>query len=530
MESVTTEQKKSPPPLFKAARAGSAIGLSTFAALIAGFLLQLSIAYKFGAGSGTDAYFMAQGTSELLAKILLGGSITSVFLPIFVEYLQGNQQERAWRLGNNLFHVSALAFVIVLTVLEIFTDQIVYFIAPGFSTETHVITVFLLRLMLPAFFFTMLMDLAASILNSLHVFGVPAFCRLVSPLISFVLVITLANRFGIYTLGFGTLIGGTIQLAIVLYALKGVGFKYRPILSLTDPDLRRVFVLVSPFILSILAAQAAGVVYRIIVSHFPEGSLSAIKFGDKLSQMTNSLFLTNIVTVSFPAFSRAVASGIQEEIVKTTKQAFRIMIFFGIPLTIGIILLRTNVVRVLYQRGSFTAEDAGMTSAVLGILLFGLLANGLSSLLGHLALAMKVTRVSVIVTIATQILSIGLFAFLGPRFGIKGLAMGSAISPFILVTLYAIALTKRIPTLWKIFADLSLIKIFICGVTLFVGSYAARQVTTEYFPGLFGDLFTIACTALLGLTAYLATAFTLRVPELNTMKEIMYYAIKKKTS
>ena len=528
--SLTAEQKNTPPPLFKAVKAGSAIGISTIAALLAGFLLQLSIAYKFGAGGSTDAYFMAQGTSELLVKILLGGSITSVFLPIFVEYLIGGQQERAWRLANNLFNVSAVIFAIALFVLEIFTDKLVFFIAPGFSLEIHNLTVGILRIMLPAFFFTMLLDLGAAMLNSLRVFGLPAAARIISPLVSFFLVITLADKYGIIVLAFGALIGGALQLLLILLALKSVGVPYRPTLSFNDPDLLRVLWLVSPFILSILAAQGAGIIYRILVSHFPVGSLSALKFGDKLSQMTNSLFLTNIVVVSFPAFSRAIATGVEKEIVKTVKQAFRFMVFFGIPLTIGIVLLRTNVVRLLYQRGSFTPEDTGMTAAVLGILLIGLLANGLSSLLGHLALALKVTKISVTVTIITQVITSGLFFLFAPQMGAKGLALGSAISPFILTSLYALALTRKIPHLWTIFTDSSLFKIFISGAALFAGTYFGRNFFSQFAHGLTNDIITIIGSTVFGLSAYLIIAYILKVPELNTIQEIMYYAIKKKKS
>lgn len=519
-----------PPPLFRAARAGSAIGASTVMALIAGFLLQLSIAYKFGAGGSTDAYFMAQGTSELLAKILLGGSITSVFLPIFVEYLTGGQQERAWHLANNLFNVSALIFVFLLIVFEFFAGPIVAFIAPGFSPEIHNLTVLMLRIMLPAFFFTMLLELGSAMLNSLRIFGIPALARLIAPLLTFILVVSFADKAGVLILGIGYLAGGALQLALVLWALKRENVPYRFTMSFADPDLIRVLKLVSPFILSIFAAQFAGIVYRIMVSHFEPGSLSAIKFGDKISQMTNSLFLANIVVVSFPAFSRAVASKMESEIIKTAKQALRMMVYFGIPLTIGIILLRSNVIRVLYERGSFTPEDTEATSAVLGILLFGLLANSLSSLLGHLALALKVTKVSVTVTIITQIITSALFYLLAPQYGIKGLAMGSAISPFILTTLYAIALSKKLPHLWTIFTDLYFVKILFCGVALFAGAYAGRNFFSQFSHGLTNDIFTIIGTAISGVVLYLLSSYFLRVPELHAIKDVVYYAIKKKKS
>lgn len=516
------------PPFFRAARAVSAIGMSTVAALLAGFFLQLTIAYKFGASGRTDAFFMAQGTSELLAKILLGGSITSVFLPVFVEYLSNNQNERAWNLANNLFHVAAVIFTVLLVILEIFTNQLVFLIAPGFSPEIHGLTVLLLRIILPAFFFTMLVDLGAAILNSLRVFGWPAISRLLTPLISLVLVVIFADRLGIITLAFGALAGGSLQLLLIVYSLKRAGFQYRFKLSIEDPDLKRVLFLVTPFIFSILAAQGAGIIYRILASHLPAGSLSAIKFGDKISQMTTALFLANIVTVSFPAFSRAVATNSRLEIIKNVRQAFRAIVFFAVPLTLGVILLREQVIRLLYERGSFTADDTGKTALVLGILLCGLLANSLSSLFGHLALALKATRVSVFSTIVTQIMTSALFLFLAPRLGIVGLALGSAISPFILVSFYIYFLNKRIPQLWHIFLDSNIYKIISCGIALFLAVYSTRGLIEKIGgPTSVQDVTTVILGAMAGSLAYACLAFILKIPELSAMKEIVYYAIKR---
>lgn len=523
-----TETTTKVPPLLKAAKAGSAIWTSTVFALIAGFLLQLTIAFKFGQSGGTDAYFMAQGVSELISKILLGGSITSVFLPVFVEYLTKNEEERAWKLANNLFHVSAVIFAVILLVMEIFTDQIVYFIAPGFSFAVHQTTVTILRIMLPAFFFTMLTDLAIAVLNSLRVFGLPAASRLITPLISFLLVLLLADKYGIVVLGFGMLLGGTIQLALVSLVLARSGFKYRLMLSFTEPDLIRVFSLVAPFILSILFSQAAGIVYRMVASHFPEGSLSALKFGDKISQLTNALFLANIVTVAFPAFSRAVAGANESEIIGKLKQGFRIMVYFGIPITLGVVLLRQPFIALLYQRGSFTPEDTYATSTVLGIIIMSMLANGVSSLLGHLALAMKATKVSVQVTILTQIITTILFVILGPKYGIKGLALGSAISPFILTFFYTFFLSRRLPNLWKIFADKFLIKVAISGLALYAAIVFMRQISYPLEGNPHNFILIFACAAA-GLIAYIAASFALSIPEVHTIKDIVYHLIKKKS-
>lgn len=518
------------PPLFRAARAGSLIGLSTIGALVVGFFLQLAIAYRFGASGNTDAFFMAQGTSELLAKILLGGSLASVFLPMFVEHLTHNRPEQAWKLANHLLHLAAVVAAIVLGLLALFTDQIVSFIAPGFSPEVHLTTVRLLRIMLPGFFFLLLSDLLIAILHSFRVFGIPAATRVIPPAVTLACVLLLAPRYGVTTLAIGTLLGATINIVLLCIALLRAGYVYEPVFSLRDPDVRRVIRLVAPFVLSILAAQGAGIIYRILVSHFPEGSLSALKFGEKIFQMTNTLFLSSITTVAFPAFSRAVAARAWDEVRSTMRQAIRVMAFFGVPLMIGIILLRTPLVRLLYERGSFTPEDTAATAAVLGLFLIGLIANGVSSLLGHLALALKVTRVSVLATIGAQICSIILFLILAPRMGIRGLALASALSPFVLTTLYVVFLRRQVKGLMH--------AIFDPGLLAFVGSGAALGIAIilvkRFLPlpasqGL-ADAALVVTSAFAGSMIYLLISKFLKIPEIRNAQEIVYYALRRHRS
>jgi putative peptidoglycan lipid II flippase len=409
----------------------------------------------------------------------------------------------------------------------LFTDQLVSVIAPGFPAATHDTTVRLLRIMLPAFFFAMLTDLAIAILHSFRVFGIPSISRLIVPLLSLLLVLTAAERYGIVVLAVGTLLGATVQIMLIFRALFRSGFRYTPALSFRDADVRRVLSLVAPFALSVLAAQGAGVVYRILVSHFPEGSLSVLKFGEKIFQMTNTLFLSSITTVVFPALSRAVAERAWEETRKTMRQAVRLMVFFGVPLTVGMMFLREPLVRLLYERGSFTAEDTAVTAAVLGLLLLGLVANGIGSLLGHLALALKATRISVFATIGTQLASILLFFLLASRLGIRGFALASAISPFILVALYMVLLRKQVARVWNILADPTLLKFIVSGVALSVGVAVGTRLTGGGGDHSLPDIVILTVSAGLGSLAYIGSAWALGIPEIRIVREIVYYALRR---
>jgi putative peptidoglycan lipid II flippase len=406
----------------------------------------------------------------------------------------------------------------------------VSFIAPGFSPEIHLTTVHLLRIMLPGFFFLLLSDLLIAILHSFRIFGIPAATRVIPPAVTLACVLLLAPRYGVTTLAIGTLLGATINMALLCIALIRAGYVYEPVFSLRDPDVRRVIRLVAPFVLSVLAAQGAGIIYRMIVSHFPEGSLSALKFGEKIFQVTNTLFLGSITTIAFPAFSRAVAARAWDEVRSTMRQAIRVMAFFGVPLMISIALLRTPLVRLLYERGSFTPEDTAATAAVLGLFLIGLIANGVSSLLGHLALALKVTRTSVLVTIGAQICSIAMFMLFAPRMGIRGLALASALGPFVLTLLYLIALRPRITGLVR--------SVFNPGLFSFATSGAALAVTLmlvkRFLPlpesSRSADELLVIVSAILGSLTYLLLSKLLKIPEVRNAEEIVYYALRRRRS
>ncbi|TSC63674.1 MAG: virulence factor, partial [Parcubacteria group bacterium Gr01-1014_106] len=268
------------PTLAHAARSGTAIGIAQVFSYAASFALSLAIAATFGAGRTTDAYFMATSTAELLAKILLGGAVTSVLLPYFVAYLAKGNPARAWALFSSLFSLAVVAFLVFGTTLQVFANGLVAFIAPGFSEETRLLTIVLLRLVFPAYLLSFLADLAMVPLHAQGRFGLPALSRLVVPVITLLAFLAFAGRIGISVLAIGTLIGTAVQLVLLLLALSRVG--YTPTTRLWNPDLKRILFLTLPFILSILAAQGAGIVYRIFVSMEPEGSLASLKFSERI--------------------------------------------------------------------------------------------------------------------------------------------------------------------------------------------------------------------------------------------------------
>ncbi|TSC72497.1 MAG: virulence factor [Parcubacteria group bacterium Gr01-1014_38] len=508
------------PALSHAARSGTAIGAAQLLSYGASFLLNIAIAATFGAARTTDAYFMATSTAELLAKILLGGALTSVLLPLFVEHLAKNDARRAWALFSSLLSLAVIAFFVLGSILQVFAEPLVTFLAPGFSGETRSLTTLLLRLVFPAYLLSFLADLAMVPLHAQRRFGLPALSRLVVPTITLLALLTLAGHVGIRVLVWGTFSGTVVQLSILLIALRRFGYVPTFLPHVKNPDVRRALLLTLPFVLSILAAHGAGIVYRILVSLEPEGSLASLKFGERIFQMANVLFIGTIVQVAFPAFARAVSTS-PEEAQQRLQTAIRLVTFVGIPLTIGLILLRTPLVRVLYERGAFTAEDTAATAALVPFFVLGLLGNGWSSLLGHFVLAFQETRMAVAVSVALQAVAAACFVLLVPPLGVTGLALVSGLGPFVLTALYLWVFRHRTPRPGTLFFNARTFRLILAGGICALAVTAIRVLAQSFPLTKARDASMLIAAGAFGGTAYVLAAWLLRVPETGIVLRLL---------
>lgn len=511
--SEVTEQQQT-------ARTAGGIGMIAFMGAIIGFFLQLTVAYFFGASQSTDAYFMALSTSELLGRILLGGSVTALFLPIFVDKLVAGKREEAWQLALNLLHVSAVLMSILLLALAFFTEPFVHFIAPGFDAETTALTVRILRVLLPAFLFYFLSDLGVAILHSLKMFWVPAIIRIIAPLFPIITLLLWAESLGIYSLALGTLLSAAVQFCFLFYILKREKFKYRFVFNLSDPTLRKLFNLVYPFIFSALVTQGAGIVYRILVSDLTPGSLSALRYAEKITQLITIIFLNSVTMVIYPLLSEKVSRRDYSGVRDTVAAAIRLTTFVCVPIIIGIVILRENVIVFIYGYGSFSAEAIELTSAALLFLVIGLATNAISSILGHATLALQKSRASVAVTIISNAIAIYLFVLLVPRMAHAGLALASSLVPLSSVVLYFLYLNRYVHNLKSVFWHTTYLKIMVLSVVLAAVLYMSTTYTNALELSAVANAVTLGILSLLGASVYFGGAKMWHVPEMQDVLTI----------
>ncbi|HSX24657.1 MAG TPA: lipid II flippase MurJ, partial [Candidatus Andersenbacteria bacterium] len=193
-----------------------------------------------------------------------------------------------------------------------------------------------------------------------------------------------------------------------------------------------------------------------------------------------------------------------------------------LPLIITVALLRDPIVSFIYQHGSFSSQDAYLTSLALLYLVLGLTTTGISSILGHAILALQETRAAVAITIASQAVAIALFVLLVPRMGMAGLALASSLVPLSSALLYYLYLTRFVPNLYAIFTHTAYLKIAIitcisCGAVFLIRPYVAINPLIE-----------ILIPLVTGIILYSILAYVWKLEEMHEVLEIIQMKVNKK--
>lgn len=403
------------------------IGIGGFSSRLLGLLRDRLLAGNFGAGRDLDIYYAAFRLPDFIYSILILGAISAVFIPIFAS-LETKEEK-------NTFASSALNIIIILIggialILFLFTPFLIRIIAPGFNLEDRTVTVFLTRIMLLQPILLAISNTITSILQGFNRFFATAIAPSFYNLGIIIGILLFVPIFGLKGLAYGVVLGSLLHLAIQLPALSRAGFSWQPIVTITK-DIKKLFLLMGPRVLGIASDQINLIVITAVASTLSLGSISIFNLAQNIQATPVGIIGIAIATAVFPTLSfaywrngnnsRQDQNVKKEEFSKTFCQAFRLVLFFSIPLSILFILLRAQIVRVILGSGLFNWQDTRLTAAALGIFGLSVFAQSLIPLLAKAFYSMHNTKTPVFigilmmgVNITLALLFVKLLAFQTP--------------------------------------------------------------------------------------------------------------------
>jgi len=391
------------------ARAAGTVMFALALSMLIGLFRRVLMADAFGTSLEIEAFAAANRVSETLFNLVAGGALASAFIPTYTTLLTKNEISGAWKLASAVGNLITIVVIVASIIAAIFAPAIVrYFLAPGFGDNPYKeqLTISLLRLMLPSAVIFSVSGLIMGILNSHQKFFIPALAPSMYSVGMIMGILFLAPRSGIYGLAWGVLLGSALHLAIQIPTLIRLGGRYVASLGLDFPPVRETFRLMIPRLIGVGIVQINFWVNVWLASFMVEGSVNGLNFAFAIMLMPQSIIAQSIAIAAMPTFSAQVAKNQIGEMRKSLVDSLRWVLLFTIPATIGLVVFRTELVEIIYERGEFTQFSTILVAWALLWYGLGLVPHSVVEIVSRAFYSLHDTKTPVAVGIAAMTLNV----------------------------------------------------------------------------------------------------------------------------
>lgn len=390
-------------------------------AKIIGLAKEMAVASTFGIGPAIDAYLFLFNILSTPVSIWYG-TIFATLVPALIR-MQRQSPERAERFRSEFLAFSMVAGIVagMMTGLGLYA-----FIKAGISgLDTRAVgdaqtMLPWLWVIVPCLFVA---QYGASCLmarnlhgNSLYE-GAPALAILVGILVFPKTIATLA---------IATVVGAVLQLVITLRAMRRSG----DLAGIALRHTRGVWKGFWPGFAVMAAVQglqsASPVIDQLIAAQLPTGSLSTFGYALRVQGLFLTLIALAVPRVLLPALT-AIADGRADEKQRFVRRWALFLGGAGVAAAGAISLLSTPIVRVLFQRGSFTPADTDAVAALLVVMIWQLPFYTLALLFSQHSISDGRYRSIAAVTVAMLAVKLTGGLALVWQFGLLGLAASGVV-------------------------------------------------------------------------------------------------------
>lgn len=516
------------------AAAAILVGVFSLVSRVLGIFRDRILAGEFGAGPILDAYYSAFRVPDLIYNLLILGALSAGFIPVFSSlikkmkcdedfyfcYSQGENKE-GWNLVNNILNILIIVLSFLSVLGFIFSPSLVSLISPGFSDELKETTTLLTRIMFLSPIFLGISSLLGGVLQTFKNFLIFSLAPVFYNLGIIVGAIFLFPIFGVAGLAWGVVLGAFLHMIIQIPPVRILGFRWRPFINLKNRELRIIFAMMVPRTLALATSQINLLVITIIASTLTSGSLAIFNLANNLQSFPIGIFGVSFAIAAFPALSAAAFNN--EKLINNFSYALRQILFFIIPSTVLLIVLRAQIIRVVLGTGEFTWRDTILTVDTLGFFALSLFAQATTPLLSRVFYARHNSKTPFYVGLFVVIVNIFLSLFFGKRMGVAGLALAFSLASILKFVLLWMWLYFDIGELDQKKIINSVIKFSVAGLTAGFFAQISKSVIWPIIDMTkFWGVFTQGAVAgIVGLTVYFLLCYIMKSEEMLEFVQII---------
>lgn len=495
------------------------IAFMGLASRLLGLVRDRIFADKFGAGDITDIYNAAFKVPDLIYSLLVLGALSAAFVPVFTSLTARKKENQAWNLVNVMISVGVVVLAVVSIIIFIFAPQLVSLITFGYSADKQAAVAELTRIMLLSPIILGISGIIGGVLNSFKRF----FFYSLAPVFYNLGIICGAYYFydfwGTKGLAVGVILGAVMHLLVQIPMARSCGFKFEFLFTPQNKYFLRVIKLMIPRSLGLAITQINLLVVTILSSTLGTGSLAVFTFANNLQSVPLGLFGISFAVAAFPTLSCLWSQGHKNQFRTRFANTLSKILFFIIPTSALIFVLRAQIVRVVLGTGSFDWEDTVLTLQALGIFTVSLWAQACIPLLARAFYVIHDTKTPFFIGLFSEAVNVGLALLLIKEFGILGLVAAFSASTIVNAVALGLILRFKIGGLAEHKITKEAIKVAAATTIMVLTVQVVKEIVgddlfgpTHTFLGVFAQLFISILQG--GLMFYLA-ARALNIKQMN---------------
>jgi len=500
--------------------AAAMVGIFSFASRLVGFVRDRILAGTFGAGDVLDAYYAAFKIPDFMFGLLVVGSLSASFIPLFNKYYaHAFERKKAWEFSNNFLHLVAVFVGGVSLLLALFAPFFSSLIAPGFSPEKQELVMVFFRIMLLAQVLLACSMVFGSVLQSLKRFTLYALAPILYNVGIIIGAVWFVDWWGPVGLAWGVVCGALLHLIIQIIGVYGAGYRYQWMCRFRDRDTQEALRLTGPRMLGIAVQQIMFVFFMMIASGLAVGSVSVFQFAYNIEYFPVGIIGISYAIAAFPTFTELLEGKRIEAFVETFVSVVRQLLFLLVPMTILFLVLRAQLVRLVVGAGAFDWQATILTADTLAFFALTFIPQSLVYVLARAFFGLHDTITPMTAGFVSVLVGLVSAFWLTSIFGVVGLGMAFSIASVIQVALLWIPLRQRLGTLGESRMISALFKTTVAGLVCAVVAQLLKPVAVQLFSlETFMGVFFQGCFAGgLGLVSYLLVSFLLRSEELQAL-------------
>ncbi len=501
------------------------IGSGTMFSRVLGLVRDMVIAYLYPK-LVSDAFFVAFRLPNMLRELLAEGAMNAGFIPVFSDYLAKKSREESDRLVAVCLGMSAAVLMVISALGVLFAPALIRLITLEFGPADNqlLLAIRLTRIVFPYILLIGVASLMMAVLNSLHRFFASSYAPALLNISMIGCAYLLRNNFKepVYAMAVGVIIGGVLQILLQIPFLLNSRIPLRFAWDLRHPGLRRIFTLLIPTFFGQAVREVNVVADTMLAWYLGVGMVSAMYFSYRLVHLPLAVFGLSTATALLPMMSRAASAGDMKELKRTLVQGIRAILFIMLPATVGLIVLRVPIIRLLFEYGKFGPVATANTAFALLFYAVGLASFSGAKVFSFAFYSMKETKLPVIVAAAAMVSNIVMNLLLMIPLKQGGLALASSLSSTLNVVLLWIFLEKRIGSIEINRIYPALARMASLAVAMGISVYGLYFVLDKYLntARISGRLVVVAVPLATGIAFYLIGASAMGLPEAAQVKSL----------